>query len=153
MELLLNYLDKQEKFCHSIGMTNIDTNALQERIVQTLPMLNECKWRRFIAIDSKSLRYGGIILINRISGMSRRTPSEGVKELDDPNAEEITPKSRIRKAGAGRKPVWEEHPVMLESLEDLVSTHTKNLSINNFYTLSFMWLYIVIPFAMKGFSE
>jgi hypothetical protein len=88
-------------------------------------MLNERQRRRFLAIESKSLGYGGISLISRISGMSRQTLTEGVKELDDPHVEEITPASRIRKAGAGRKPVWEEQPGMLESLEDLVSAHTK----------------------------
>ncbi|MDR2662591.1 MAG: hypothetical protein LBC31_06300 [Treponema sp.] len=48
-----------------------------------------------------------------------------MKELDDPYAEEITPGSRIRKAGTGRKPLWEEQPGILESLEELVSAHTK----------------------------
>jgi hypothetical protein len=57
--------------------------------------------------------------------MLRQTLTEGVKELDDPHAEEITLKSRIRKAGAGRKPVWEEQPGILESRENLVSAHTK----------------------------
>jgi hypothetical protein len=106
-------------------MMNIDTNVLQERILQTLPMLNEHHWRRFFAIESKSLGYGGISLISRISGVSRQTLTEGVKELDDLHAEEITPKSRIRKAGAGRKPVWEEQSGILRSLEDLVNAHTK----------------------------
>jgi hypothetical protein len=50
---------------------------------------------------------------------------EGVKELDDPHAEEITSKSRIRKVGAGRKPVWEEQSGILELLEGGVSAHTK----------------------------
>jgi hypothetical protein len=44
-----------EKFCYSIGMMNIDINVLQERILQTLPMLNERQRRRFLAIESKSL--------------------------------------------------------------------------------------------------
>jgi hypothetical protein len=57
--------------------------------------------------------------------MSRQTLTEGVKELDDPHAEEITPESRIRKAGAGHKPVWEEQPGILGVLEDLVNAHTK----------------------------
>jgi hypothetical protein len=50
---------------------------------------------------------------------------EGVKELDDPHVEEITPKSRMRKAGAGRKPVREEQTGILESRENLVSAHPK----------------------------
>jgi hypothetical protein len=106
-------------------MKNIDTGALHERITQTLPMLNERQRRRFLAVESKSLGYGGISLISRMSGVSRQTLTEGVKELNDPCAEEITPKGRIRKAGAGRKPVWEEQPGILESLEELVSAHTK----------------------------
>lgn len=106
-------------------MKDIDTNVLRERIKQTLPMLNERQRRRFLAIESKSLGYGGISLISRLSGVSRQTLAWGVKELNDPDAEEVTPKSRIRKAGAGRKPVWEGQPGILESLERLVSAHTK----------------------------
>jgi hypothetical protein len=106
-------------------MKNFDINTLQKRIVQTLPMLNERQRRRFLAIESKLLGYGGVSLISRITRTSRQTLTEGIKELDDPNAEEITPKSRIRKAGAGRKPVWKEQPGILGSLEELVSAHTK----------------------------
>jgi hypothetical protein len=62
--------------------------------------------------------------------MSCQTLTEGVKERNDPHVEEITPKSRIRKAGAGRKPVWEEQPGMLESLEDLVNAYTKGDPMN-----------------------
>jgi hypothetical protein len=106
-------------------MTNFDTNALQERILQTLPRLNERKRRRFLAIESKSLGHGGISLISRISGMSSQTFTEGVKELNDPYAEESTPKSRIREAETGRKPVGEEQPGILESREDLVNAQIK----------------------------
>jgi hypothetical protein len=74
-------------------MKNIDTGALQERIAQTPPMLNERQRRRFLAIESKSLGYGGVSLISRISGVSRQTLTEGVKELNDPYAEEITPRA------------------------------------------------------------
>jgi hypothetical protein len=88
-------------------------------------MLNERQRRRFLAIESKSLGYGGISLISRLSGVSRQTLTVGVKELDDLDAEEMTPKSRIRKGGAGRKPVWERQPGILGSLEGLVSAHTK----------------------------
>jgi hypothetical protein len=53
--------------------------------------------------------------------MSCQTIPEGVKELDDT----ITPKSRIRKAGAGRKPMREAQPGMLESHKNLVNAHIK----------------------------
>jgi hypothetical protein len=81
-------------------MKDIDTNVLKERITQTLSMLNERQRRGFLAIESKSLEYGGI---SRISGASRQTLTEGVKELNGPHVEEITPEGRIRKADAGKE--------------------------------------------------
>jgi hypothetical protein len=36
-------------------MMNIDTHAMPDRILQTLPRLNERPRRRFLAIESKSL--------------------------------------------------------------------------------------------------
>jgi len=60
-------------------------------------------------------------MISRISGVSRQTLTEGVKELDNPEP----PSDRIRKKGGGRKPVWEIQPGILAQLEELVSAHTK----------------------------
>ena len=102
-------------------MTKIDTVALERRISQTIPMLNEYQRRRYLSIEAKSLGRGGISMISRISGVSRQTLTEGVKELDNPEP----PSDRIRKKGGGRKPVWEIQPGILAQLEELVSAHTK----------------------------
>jgi hypothetical protein len=106
-------------------MKSLDTEVMQKRIMQTLPMLNEFQRRRFLAIEAKSLGYGGISLVSRLSGVSRQTLTEGVKELAAPDSGEARPKSRIRKKGGGRKPVWEKQPGISEALEDWVSGHTK----------------------------
>jgi hypothetical protein len=76
-----------------------------------------------LSAEAKSLGYGGISLISRISGMSRQTLTEGVKELDCTDS--IMPEGRNRKSGGGRKSVWETQPGIPEALEEIVSAHTK----------------------------
>jgi hypothetical protein len=94
------------------------------RIVTMLPMLNEYQRRMFLATEAKSLGYGGISLVSLISGVSRQTLQEGVKELDNPE-KEIIKQGRSRRAGAGRKKKWETCPEMLKELANLLEAHTK----------------------------
>jgi hypothetical protein len=63
-------------------------------------------------------------VVSRISGVSRQTLTEGVKELDDPEKERLNG-GRSRKPGGGRKAVWEGRPEILEKLKDLLEGHTK----------------------------
>jgi hypothetical protein len=105
-------------------MIKTDTNALEMRISTMLPMLNEYQRRMFLASEAKAIGYGGISLVSRISGVSRPTLQEGVKELDNPGGEVIT-QGRCRKSGAGRKKIWEIYPEILDVLAKLVEAHTK----------------------------
>ena len=101
----------------------------KERIESTLPKLNEYQRRAYLAAEAKAKGYGGISLVNRETGVSRQTLTEGVKELDNPNAEAIV-QGRSRKPGGGRKPIWESHPGILDALKELVSAHTKGDPMN-----------------------
>ena len=83
-------------------MRGIDEQALGTRIRTVLPTLNEYQRRRYLSAEAKTIGYGGISLVSRISGVSRQTLTEGVKELDDPNAE-------IMKAGKSRKEIGRAH--------------------------------------------
>ncbi|GAH33558.1 unnamed protein product, partial [marine sediment metagenome] len=47
-----------------------------------------------------------------------------MKELINPKTE-LPELGRCRKSGAGRKPVWKEHPEILDVLTELVEAHTK----------------------------
>jgi hypothetical protein len=78
----------------------------------------------FLATEAKAIGYGGISLVSRISGISRQTLQEGVKELDDPRAE-VLEQGRCRKSGAGRKNIWDTHPEILDVLAELLEAHTK----------------------------
>jgi hypothetical protein len=105
-------------------MNNIDIYALQTRIEAVLPALNEYQRRRYLSAEAKAIGRGGISLVSRMSGMSRPTLTEGVKQLDDPSAE-IMEQGKSRKSGGGRKSVWESQHGILEALDELVSAHTK----------------------------
>jgi len=89
-----------------------------------LPTLNEYQRRRYLSAEAKSYGYGGISLVSRLSGMSRQTLTEGVKELDNAEAE-LLGQGRSRKPGGGRKAVWEERPEILQELRGLLEGHTK----------------------------
>ena len=104
-------------------MANTDILAIQIRIEAVLPTLNEYQRRRYLSAEAKSIGYGGISLISRISGMSRQTLTEGMKELEYPG--NTMPEGRNRKPGGGRKPVWETQPGILRALDEIVSAHTK----------------------------
>jgi len=105
-------------------MIKAESKALEMRITTMLPMLNEYQRRMFLATEAKAIGYGGISLVSRISGVSRQTLQEGVKELDNQEAE-ILVQGRCRKAGGGRKNVWETYPEILDVLANLVEAHTK----------------------------
>jgi hypothetical protein len=105
-------------------MIKTDVEAVKQRITTMLPMLNEYQRRMYLATEARAIGYGGISLVSRVSGISRQTLQEGVKELDNPEAE-ILKQGRCRKSGAGRKNIWETHPEILDVLAELVEAHTK----------------------------
>ena len=98
--------------------------ALQMRIEIMLPKLNEYQRRMFLSSEAKSIGYGGISHVSRLSGVSRQTLTERVKELDNPDAE-IKGNGKCRKTGGGRKTVWEHHPEIFDKLKEMVDAHTQ----------------------------
>ena len=110
-------------------MSKIDVYALEMRITTMLPLLNEYQARRFLSAEAKSIGYGGISLVSRLSGVSRQTLTEGVKELDNLDVE-LFKNGRCRKVGGGRKAVWEHHPELFDELQSLVDAHTKGDPMN-----------------------
>jgi hypothetical protein len=105
-------------------MKDIDENILKRRIESVLPTLNEYQRRRYLSAEAKNIGYGGISTVSRLSGASRQTLTEGVKELENAD-EEPMKQGRSRRPGGGRKLIWEAQPGILEALSELVDTHTK----------------------------
>jgi hypothetical protein len=84
-------------------MKNVDVLKVKTRIDFMLPTLNEYQRRRYLATEAKTIGYGGVSLVNRISGVSRQTLTEGMKELDNPETAPMEIGKRAVSPEAGEK--------------------------------------------------
>jgi transposase len=101
----------------------METNVgeLKNRIKTMLPILDEKQRRIFLATEAKSLGYGGISRISEISGVSRVTITQGIKEIE---SQSIGDTGRCRKEGGGRKSVIQSQSGIMEALEGLIDGYT-----------------------------
>jgi hypothetical protein len=79
--------------------------------------LSERQRRLLAAAEARSQGAGGVSATARATGLSRRTIQRGLRELDegsDPGP------GRVRRAGAGRKPLTETDPELLGDLDMLL---------------------------------
>jgi hypothetical protein len=95
---------------------------LREKLRGIWSLLDERARRLVAANEALALGYGGVCAVQRASGMSRVTITKGLREL----AEGVPlPEGRIRRAGAGRKPITERDPGLLSALDRLVEPGTR----------------------------
>lgn len=96
--------------------------ALCERLRGVWGLLDERARRLVAASEARSLGHGGVRAVQRACGMSRVTIAKGLREL----AEGVPlPAGRIRRKGAGRKPVTARDPGLLPALDRLVAPGTR----------------------------
>src|SRR5438132_1263543 len=91
--------------------------GLSAKFDALLPHLDERQRRLVLGAEARWLGHGGIELVARASGTSRKTVAAGVAELEaggDPLA------GRIRRPGGGRKPLTDADPGLLAALDALV---------------------------------
>ena len=104
--------------------------SLRQKFVTMRPHLDERRWRLLAASEARSLGVGGIALVHRASGLSRPTISKGLRELaaeaaSETAAETALPLRRVRRVGAGRKPLLHHNPALLHDLDALVSPEAR----------------------------
>jgi hypothetical protein len=89
--------------------------------------LDERMRRLVAAAESAAIGYGGVSLVARATGVSRRAITEGLKELRQRKAsgEPLSSQSRIRRKGAGRKRSAEKDPGLRADLDRLVDPATR----------------------------
>jgi len=87
------------------------------------PFLDERQQRLWVGVEARAWGRGGISAVARATGVSRARVSRAVKELDEPA--EALPVGRVRRAGAGRKPITETDPGLVDALEALVDPVTR----------------------------
>ena len=96
----------------------------ENRILSMLPFLSEKQRRLYLATEAEAIGYGGISKVSRVSGVSRVTITQGIKELKKQTSVTLDVE-RSRKEGGGRKKVTAIYPGILDELRDLVEPHTK----------------------------
>lgn len=98
-----------------------ETLALRQKFADVWPLLDERNRRLMAASEARSLGYGGISIISRACGLSRKAITKGIGEISNGT---IMP-GRIRRSGAGRKRITVSNPEILASLDRLIEPDTR----------------------------
>ena len=111
-------------FCFILVVMN--HRDIQRRFRSLVPFLDERMRRLVAASESKVIGYGGVSVVARATGVSRRAITEGMKELREPQTRKVLlDEARIRRRGAGRKRTVEKDSTLLEDLDRLVDPVTR----------------------------
>ena len=95
---------------------------LTQRFHSVWPLLDERTRRIMAANEARSLGYGGVALVRRACGLSRKAIVKGMHEIERGVA---PPQGRIRRPGAGRKPLTVSDPRLLNALEGMIEGETR----------------------------
>jgi transposase len=85
------------------------------------PLLDERTRRLMAASEAKALGHGGVSLVRRACGLSRKAIRKGMQELETG----VTLGGRIRRPGAGRKPITQSDPKLVDRLEAIIDEQTR----------------------------
>ena len=95
----------------------VDIDALKRRFESLLPTVDERMRRLIAAAESLAIDYGGISIVSRATGVSRRAIARGIVELGNPP---VPSGGAIRKPGGGRKRTAEQDATLVRDLERLI---------------------------------
>jgi hypothetical protein len=105
-----------------------DLESVRRRHEALGPLLDERLTRLWAAAEARAVGYGGISLVARATGITRKRIATGLRELQQlaaaPATAPATP-SRIRRPGGGSKPLTERDPTLWGDLEALVDPVTR----------------------------
>ncbi len=103
----------------------VDQKGIKRRFGLLSAFLDERLRRLVAAAESATMGYGGVSMVARATGVSRRAIAEGVKELRHPPRREAAFARRVRRPGGGRKKAVEKDPLLPADLEKLVEPVTR----------------------------
>ena len=95
---------------------------LTQKFRAAWPHLDERTRRIMAATEAVSLGYGGISVVRRACGLSRKAISKGIRELQRRGTPLV---GRIRRPGAGRKSITHSDPRLVQTLEGLIDEQTR----------------------------
>jgi hypothetical protein len=95
---------------------------LKRKFRAAWPHLDERTRRIMAATEAMSLGYGGVSLVSRACGLSRKAIRKGIRELGSRGKPLV---DRIRRPGAGRKAITQSDPRLIQTLETLIDAQTR----------------------------
>ena len=99
---------------------------IRRKYVALSPAMDERLRRQWAAAEAVAIGWGGVAAVSSGTGLSRNTIAVGVHELELRQRNLATPmQPRVRRLGAGRKPVTQTDPDLLAALEALVDPVTR----------------------------
>lgn len=91
--------------------------------LQTLwPFLDERTRRLTAASEAISIGHGGVSIVSRAFGLSRKAITKGIKEMESGT---MPPPGHVRTLGAGRKKITENDPRLMAALEFQIEPETR----------------------------
>jgi Rhodopirellula transposase DDE domain len=96
-------------------------SGLKRKFCSAWPHLDERTRRIMAAAEAVSLGYGGVSLVGRVCGLSRKAIAKGIRELQSDGPPLA---GRIRRPGAGRKSLTQSDPGLAQALEALIDDQT-----------------------------
>ena len=105
-----------------------DVDAIREKFLLLGPVMDERALRLWAAAEARTLGAGGTATVTRATGIRKKRLLAGRLELEEFERHPPTLKprqQRVRRPGAGRKPLTETDPTLLSDLESLVDPLTR----------------------------
>ena len=96
--------------------------ALAARLRTVWPVWDERTRRITAANEARAWGTGGISVVSRACGLSRRVIRRGIEELTEGG---VLPAGRIRRPGGGRKRITDTDPALVRTLETVVADDTR----------------------------
>jgi hypothetical protein len=102
----------------------VDEAGIAERfrLLGEMGLLDERSKRLWAAIEARVAGRGGIAAVVRAGGVSESTVRRGLEELD---SRERLERGRVRRPGAGNKPIRETNPTIERDLSELLEDGTR----------------------------
>src|SRR2546427_13248584 len=92
------------------------SELLKRKFRTAWPHLDERTRRIMAATEAASLGFGGVSLVSRACGLSRKSIHKGIHELKEGKPLVV----RIRPPAAGRQSITESHPGLVAGLEGII---------------------------------
>lgn len=81
--------------------------------------------RQWAAAEARDLGWGGVSAVAQATGLSRTTITAGLAELKLPAKRRTVEAARVRRPGAGRRPLAQTDPDLVTALETLIEPTTR----------------------------